>query len=163
MSRRKIFEARHRLLWKGRGRHHSFKPYKRCKRQRQSLHHRMSRFSHRHDAYLPEFLQVQRLFAAHDSRALPPQLPLHRRRDIYCGQGLVEDLAGELFQFRHGRLAPSFGYPFSASGFKMFAGRRPCRSATTFSAAMHAILVRVSSEADAMCGASTTFARRKPG
>jgi hypothetical protein len=45
----------------------------------------------------------------------------------------------------------------------MFGGRRPVNSATTFSAAMHAIFVRVSRDADAMCGASTTFARFSPG
>ena len=36
-------------------------------------------------------------------------------------------------------------------------------STATFAAAMHAIFVRVSREADAMCGASTTFARFSPG
>ncbi len=45
----------------------------------------------------------------------------------------------------------------------MFGGRWPANSATTFSAAMHAIFVRVSRDADAMCGANTTFARFSPG
>ena len=45
----------------------------------------------------------------------------------------------------------------------MFGGRFPAKSATTFSAAMHAIFVRVSNDADAMCGASTTFVRFNPG
>ncbi len=49
------------------------------------------------------------------------------------------------------------------SGFRMFGGRCPAKSATTFSAAIHAIFVRVSNDAEAMCGASTTFARFSPG
>src|SRR5215475_14650314 len=73
----------------------------------------MSCFSHRYDAYFPEILQVQRAFAAHDSPPLPPQFPLHRRRDIDRSQGLVENVAGELFQIRHERVAP--GSPFKSS------------------------------------------------
>ena len=68
----------------------------------------MSGFSHRHDPDFREILQVHRVFAAHDTRALPPQFPLHRQRDIYRGQGFMEDLAGELFQIRHGRSARAF-------------------------------------------------------
>src|SRR5713226_3603556 len=52
---------------------------------------------------------------------------------------------------------------FKTSGFSMLAGRCLLNRATTFSAAMHAIFVLVSRDADAMCGASTTFARFRPG
>ena len=142
---------------------HPFESHKGCKRKHQPFDHCVSRLAHGYDPYLLEILQVECLLTAHDPRALPPQLPLHRRRDIDCGQGLVEDLAGKLFQVRHKQDGPSFVYPFSTSGFRMFAGRRPSKVATTFSTAMHAIFVRVSSEAEAMCGASTTFRRFKPG
>src|SRR5580692_3367190 len=45
----------------------------------------------------------------------------------------------------------------------MFGGRCPLNIATTFSAAIHAIFVRVSIDADAMCGASTTLGLFNPG
>src|SRR5262249_8967874 len=108
VSRGKILESRNRFLRKGRSRYYSFKPYKWRERKDQAVHHGMSRFSHRHNPYFPEILQVRDRLAAHDSRALPPQFSLHGRRDVDSGQSLVENLAGELFQIRHGRLARAF-------------------------------------------------------
>src|ERR1700693_1578165 len=51
---------------------------------------------------------------------------------------------------------------FKTSGFKIFAGHFPSKKSRTLVAAMQAILVRVSNEADARCGASTTFGRFSP-
>ena len=48
-----------------------------------------------------------------------------------------------------------------ASAFNAFGGRRPSNSATTFSAAITAIFVRVSSDALAICGAKITSRRVK--
>src|SRR5580658_819236 len=48
-----------------------------------------------------------------------------------------------------------------ASAFNAFGGRRPSKSATTFSAAITAIFVRVSKDALAICGAKITSRRVK--
>jgi hypothetical protein len=44
----------------------------------------------------------------------------------------------------------------------MLPGFFPLKKLTTFSAAITAIFVRVSNDADAMCGANTTFGRFSP-
>src|SRR5712671_2347146 len=51
---------------------------------------------------------------------------------------------------------------FKTSGFRILGGRLPLKNPTTFSAAMQAIFVRVSSEAEARCGARTTLGRFSP-
>ena len=61
------------------------------------------------------------------------------------------------------RLSVPHQLALNASGFNIFGGRWPLNSATTFSAAMLAIFVRVSNDAEAICGASTTFGRFSPG
>src|SRR5215472_2118756 len=108
MSRRKILQARHGLLWKRGSCHGPGKAHKGRKRKHKPFDRRVSCLSYGYHAYLFEILQVKGLLAAHDPRTLPPQLPLHRRRDIECGQGLVENLAGKLFQVRHRKDAPAF-------------------------------------------------------
>src|SRR5271155_61370 len=60
------------------------------------------------------------------------------------------------------RVQPSFSRHYfnpNASAFNAFGGRRPAKSATTFSAAITAIFVRVSSDALAICGAKITSRR----
>ncbi len=49
------------------------------------------------------------------------------------------------------------GSYFHISGLTRLAGRRPSRAATAFSAAIVDIRRRVATDAEAMCGASTTF------
>src|SRR5215469_17229441 len=107
MSRRKILQARHGLLWKRGSCHGPGKAHKGRERKNKPFDRRVSCLSYGYHSYLFEILQVKCLLAAHDPRTLPPQLPLHRRRDIDCGQGLVEDLAGKLFQVRHRQDGPS--------------------------------------------------------
>src|SRR3990172_6611550 len=55
------------------------------------------------------------------------------------------------------RRSGSYASTFHTSGFTRFAGRRPSSTATTFSAAITAMRVRVSTEAEARCGASSTL------
>src|SRR4029077_3390197 len=64
-------------------------------------------------------------------------------------------------QDRH-ELSLLSSYFFHTLGFRMFGGRWPSKKAMVLSAAIVAMGVRVSSEADARCGARTTFGRSKP-
>src|ERR1700719_2683044 len=89
------------------------------------------------------------------------QVSLHGERNVDSRQSFVEDTAGEVLSIRPGRLTAHA--VFKTSGFKIFGGRLPSKKSRTLVAAMHAIFVRVSSDAEARCGASTTFARFSPG
>ena len=84
-------------------------------------------------------------------------------RKIWRASCLRSAIEGLLYQRQERGMCRARQRAFSTSAFSMFAGRCPLNKATTFSAAMHAILVRVSSDPEAMCGASTTLGRFSPG
>jgi len=89
----------------------------------------------------------------HQQRSMNRAGPVSARlpRKYQSQQACAEKRVQPFFSRRH--------FNPNASAFNAFGGRRPAKSATTFSAAITAIFVRVSSDALAICGAKITSRR----
>src|ERR1700691_313106 len=85
------------------------------------------------------------------SRAGPPFAPVPREYQSppECAEKRAQQFSSQRY------------FNPKASAFSAFGGRRPSNTATTFSAAITAIFVRVSSDALAICGAKITSRRGK--
>ena len=69
-----------------------------------------------------------------------------RAGDVHARERLVKNIAGELLEVGHGR-KPYGRVPPRTSGLRIFGGRWPAKNAMTFSTAIMAIFVRVSTGA----------------